>query len=205
MFASPAGDAGVVAASEDVGDGEVTEGGGAGILGVFEEVLGEGFVDGGVSVAEDTRTQAGDCVEDDEGGGFAAAEDVVTDGDFFVDEEITDASVDAFVAATDEHEVVVLGEPPDGCLVEGVALRGHEDAEGALPELGFDGFDAVSDGFGFHDHASAAAVGGVIGGAVAVFGVLADVVEGDIEHARGGGAFEDGGLERGRKKLRKKS
>jgi hypothetical protein len=47
----------------------------------------EAFVAAGVGVAEDAGEEADGGVEDDGGGEFAAGEDVVADGEFFVAEE----------------------------------------------------------------------------------------------------------------------
>ena len=113
MRGTPGVDFGVVAGEEDVGDFEGlavrgSEGFGAGVLGVFEVVaVGETFDGGGVFAAENAGEEAGDCVDDGEGGEFAAGKNVVADGDLCVDEG-EDAFVVAFIVAADEDEVLVV-------------------------------------------------------------------------------------------------
>ena len=149
-LAAPVADFEVVAVGEDFGDGDAAEVGGAGVVGVVEEAAGgvggagdavggfgvgvwrvvafaEAFVAGAVGVAEDAGEEADDGVDDDGGAEFAAGEDVVADGEFFVAEELGDALVDAFVAAADEDDAVEGGEVAGGGLGEGLALRGEQD------------------------------------------------------------------------------
>ena len=68
-----------------------------------------------------------DSVDEDDGGGFSAGEDVIADADFLVDEVLSDSFVDAFVASAADDESLFLGEVSDECLVEGLSLRGEED------------------------------------------------------------------------------
>jgi len=78
-------------------------------------------------VAEDAGKEADGGVEDNGGGEFATAEDVVADGEFFVGEEVCDALVHALVAAADEDDAVECGEAARSSLGEGLALCGEQD------------------------------------------------------------------------------
>ena len=91
----------MVAGEEDLRDAGAAEVFGTGVLGVFEEAGGEGVVGRGGLVAEDAGEEAGDGVEDDEGGELAAAEYVVADRELLVDVGF-DAFVEALVAGADQ-------------------------------------------------------------------------------------------------------
>lgn len=204
---APFGDLGVVAAEEDVGDAPAAEFDGAGVLGEFEEAGGVAVVGGALVVAEDSGEQAGDGVDDDGGGEGAVGEDVVADGKFAVDEVVDDALIDAFVVAAEEDEVGDFDELLGGALGEEGAGGGEEEGEGfSIFDFRFSSgvagscggafpisdlrtsifaqlFDRGEDGFAFEDHALAAAVGGVVGGAVFVGGPVAEVVGADGDEA----------------------
>ena len=105
MFLSPLGNFAVVAREEDVGDFQAAEVGGLGVLGVFEVIaVREGLDFGGGFAAEDAGDEAGDGIDNDEGGELAAGEDEAAEGDFVVDEG-EDALVVAFVMRA-ENDVV---------------------------------------------------------------------------------------------------
>ena len=63
--------------------------------------------------------------------------------------------------------------------------------------MGTEFFDGGEDGFAFEDHALAAAVGGVVGGAVFVGGPVAEVVGADGDEAALLGFADDALAERG--------
>ena len=73
MFGAPFGDFAVVAREEDAGNFHAAEVGGFGVLRVFEIVaIREGFDSGGGFAPEDSRDEADDGVDQDEGRQFPA-------------------------------------------------------------------------------------------------------------------------------------
>ena len=87
MLGAPSGDFAVVAREENLGDFQATEVGGLGVLGIFEVVaVGETLNEGGGFAAENAGEEASDAVDEDEGGEFAAGEDVVAEGNLMVDD-----------------------------------------------------------------------------------------------------------------------
>jgi len=172
----------MVAAEQDLGDVVFAKRVGASVLGIFEQGLGEAFIDRRGCVAKDTGAQAHDRVNDNDGCGFATRQDIVADGEFLIDEVFVDALINAFVATADEHEVVVLGECPGERLGEGLTLGGEQDAMGTAM-IALDGFDRSDDRAGLHDHAGATAVRCIVSAAVAIGRVIADVVHADVEGA----------------------
>lgn len=140
-------------------------------------------------MAEDAGEKADDGIDDDGCSEFAAGEDIVADGEFFIAEKLRDALIDSFVAAADENDAVEGGETAGGGLSEALALRGEQDdglAGGVATGLGRDleRFDAIEDGFGLEHHAFAAAEGTIVDGAMTVMREAAEIVGVDF-----GGAF----------------
>jgi hypothetical protein len=180
LSGAPFGDFAMVTAEEDIGDGQASEVGGFGVLRGFEEAGGtEGFFDGAEFVSEDAGEEADDGVDHDDCGDGAVGEDVVAEGEFFGLEVFDDAVVDAFVVAGDENEVGVGGEALSGGLIEAFAGgAGNDDAT-----AGGEGFDGGEEGFGFEDHARAAAGGGVIDLAMFAEAVVTEVVDVEVEGA----------------------
>jgi len=203
---SPGFDFCVMPRKQDLGHAAVFELLGAGVVGAVEESGVEGVVDGGVGVAEDAFDHARDGVDDNHGWEFAAGEDKVADGDFFVYASVDDALVDAFVVAADEDKAGERGELAGFVLGENGALGAGKEDAGAFGCAGVagDGVEGAGEGFGFEDHATASAVRGVVDDFVAVLGVVAEVVDAEVEQtlfpgpsedAFGQGAFEPGGEE----------
>ena len=172
----------MVAAEEDIRDGPAVVFGGTGVLGVFEEAVGERFVLGRGFVAEGVGDVARDGIDEDHGGEFAAGEDVIADGDFEVDAVFDEALVDAFVAATDDDEARVGREFADEGIIEAAASGRHVDdvagagvVEGAhVLEGGIEDIDA-------HDHALAAAERVVVDRRCLSVANVANVVIVDVE------------------------
>lgn len=175
---APFSDFTMVATEEDFGDLESSEVGGFGVLGSLEEASGaEGFFDGAEVVAQDAGEETDDGVDHDNGGDGTVGEDVVTDREFIGLEVFDDTVVDAFVVAGDEDEVWGGGEFLSGGLIETLAGGAGDDEATA----GRKGFDGGKEGFGFEDHAGAAARGGVIHLPVFAKAVLAEVMDVEVE------------------------
>jgi len=195
LAAAPAIDLGVVAGAEDAWGGPTSEVGGAGVLGILEQPVVERLFGEGIVRTEDTRELAGDGIDQDERGKFAAGDDDVADGDLAIGEVLADAFVDALVAAADEQQAIVGGEFADERAIEVAALRGEQDDfRGRLGE-GLDVLDGGEERLRLHDHAGAAAERGVIDGVVFVHGPIAELVDGDLDQAGVLSALEDGLVE----------
>ena len=169
--AAPGGDGGVVAGQQHVRYPAALPVGGAGVVGVFQQMRGEAFVGGAVGGAHDAGQQADDGVQHDQGGELAAGQHVVADGEFFHRVGVDDALVDAFVAAAEQDEAGGGGVALGVGLGEGAAARGEEHARAVVGDGGQRGVDHV----GAHHHAGAAAERGVVHCPVPVGGEVADV------------------------------
>ena len=144
---------------------------------------------------------AGDRLDEDHRGQLAAGEDVVADGDLAVDAVLDEALVDPFVAAGHEDEARMGGELAHEGVVETLALgRKVDDVAGGIG-LRLRGLEGGIQHVDLHHHAVPAAEGLVVDGAVAVGGVLADIVEVEVEEAGIAGALDDGDVERPGKRL----
>ncbi|MEY2598866.1 MAG: hypothetical protein RLZZ142_1125 [Verrucomicrobiota bacterium] len=202
LLAAPLGDGCMVAGEQDVRNPASLELHGTGVLGKFKETGGEGVVRGGGLVAENSGDEPDDGVDEYHGGDDAVGQDVVADGDFFVDEQVDDALVDALVVSAEENEVGAGGGEAlgGGVFERGAAWGEQEDA----CVFSFQGLDGVKNGFALEDHALSAAVRGFVCDAVFVFGPVAKVVGVDGGEAAGLGFAEDAFAQGGRGDLGKK-
>ena len=195
----------MVAGEQDVGDAPASKIRGTGVLRAFEEALRERVLSGGIFVAEDAWNEAGHGIDEYGGGDCAIGQNVIANGDLFVNEMVDDSLIDAFIMAAQQDEVASRGGEAGGYGVAETATGGGEIEDARWGgDFGFDGLDGSEDGFAFHDHPLAAAVRGIVGGGVFVRGPVAQVVDADIqqaffagalEHALAEGAFADGGEE----------
>ena len=135
-FGTPGADVGVMAVHENGGNVAAFPDGGAGVVGVVQQVPGAGaeavFVGAG-GVAQGARKQADDGVNKNHGGQFAAGEDEVAQADllqaaagFIFLEGIEDALVEAFVVAAEQKQAFGFGEVGAEGLGEGLAFGGGE-------------------------------------------------------------------------------
>src|SRR4030095_3144596 len=134
--------------------------------------------------------QAGDGVDHESGGEFAAGENEIADGDLFGGEMFGDAFIDAFVAPAKEKDAVELRVAAGGFLGEALAGGGEQDDGGVGVErwpgggvangMAEERFDCFEEWFGLEDHAFAAAKGAIVDGAMAVFGEFAQILDEDI-------------------------
>ena len=103
--------------------------------------------------------------------------------------------VDPLVAAADQDHARPLAALAHQRLVPDASL-GREQDGGRPGALGLELFDRGEERLRFHDHAGAAAVGGVVRDPVPVEGPGAQVVDADVEHPALAGAVDDALLER---------
>lgn len=195
LFLAPFFDFTVVAGEEDFGHWHAAEVFGPGILRVFEVVfMAEGLGHRGLIAAEGSGEEPDAGVGDHHGGEVAGGEHVVADREFPINKGLADASVDAFVVAADEDQMLFSGQGPGVGLAELFTGRAHqEDLGGGSSQ----GFDSREEGFTEHHLAGAAAVGTVVDPAVFVLGEIAQLVDADVAEALAAGATDNGGVERG--------
>ena len=117
-----------------------------------------------------------DSVDDNHSGKLAAAHYVVAHAQFLGCKVLEDALVDALVASADEDETIEARETLRGALVEHSSLGAHHDDRRIGRRLQC--ANGLEERSGAHDHAGPAAEWGVVGRAMAVVGMGAQVVSG---------------------------
>lgn len=202
MLLAPAIDGSVVTAEEDGRDGAAFEFSRPRVLRVFEEAVGERLVLRGLRIPEGTRHVAGDCIDQDHRGQFASGHDEITKRDLLVHPSINEAFVDAFIAAADEDEAGPTGEITDEAVADGLALWREVDDVGRVGREWGDAFNRTGEDIDTHYHAGPAAERVIVDALVAAGGVVANIVDYQVEEAGLPGAFQDGDIERASERLR---
>src|SRR4051794_22715379 len=128
MVAPPAGDRGVVAAEQDVGDGVPPELPGAGVLRVFQAPVGaERLILRAGRIAQHAGDQPHHRVDDDHGRDLAPREDIVADGQQLGPQDVEDPLVEPLVPAAEQHQAPRPGQLPDPSLIEPTPLGRQGD------------------------------------------------------------------------------
>ncbi len=111
----------MVAAEQDIGHTPAVKLDRAGVLRSFDEAAGETVVGRAIGVAQHSRQEAYDGIDENSGGECTVRENVISDGDLIVHEMIDDALIDPFIMTAQHDEMraglCVLGgeglfEPP---------------------------------------------------------------------------------------------
>lgn len=173
-----------------------------GVLPVFEQAAAEGIAGRRILAAEHARQQPRDRIQNHQGGQFAAGQDVVANGQFFVHVMAAKALVHPFVAAANEGQPLLPGQSGSRGLIQPVAPGRKENHPGPRP-VAARRLEAGRQGFGFHHHAFAAAEGAIVGHAVPVVGMVADVVHSHADLFRAERPANHPLVERGDEKFRK--
>jgi len=184
FLAAPSSDFTMVSADQDFGNALSSKLSRAGVVRMFQQGLpGEGFVERGLWIAQNTVPQPGDRIDDDQSSQLASRENIVSDRDLAIDMGIN-AGIQSFVVATYQRKAIELGQFLGEFLIEGSPPRPEQI--GPLGLVGrADGLDAFDDWRHFHHHATSSPKGKVIDGSVTIMGVLADVVEVHAHEALG--------------------
>ena len=200
LLPPPALDLAMVTAQQHVGDRHAPVFRGARVLGILEQPGREGLV-GRRCLVDDPGQQAQDGVDDDQRRQLPAGQHVVADGHLQVDQR-PDAVVDALVARTQQHQVLLARQLLGTRLVEPLTTRVEQDADGTGAPRRHQGVERRGDRLGSQHHAGAAAVRIVIDAAVAPQAPAAQVVSVDLRRTRCQGASWDALGERSREQLR---
>ena len=105
-------------------------------------------------VAQGTRDEAHQAVDQDGGTEFPSGEDIVADAYLFGNQMFADTFVDAFVVTAEDDDVLLHRELVAQRLVEHLAVRAHVD-DFVVVALAFQVADAVVDRLDHHHHARA--------------------------------------------------
>src|SRR5690606_1525237 len=139
--------------------------------------------------AEHARHQARARVDHHERRQFSPGEHEVAQGKLLV-YKMTHPLVHSFVAPADEYEAPGRGVLPGHGLVE-AAPGGVEEDDAGARQGGAGVLDRLHQRLDLHHHAGAAAVGGVVGDAMLVVGVLPQVAHPYLDQAAVDGLAED--------------
>ncbi len=162
----------MVAAKQNPGDFPTFVVGGTRVVRVVENPVGKGILFRRVAVAQHPGDQAHHGIGDDQRGQNAARQHKVAYGNLIVDQVVGHALIDAFIVATKQDQVLLqrefarcgIGKPP--------SLRRHQNdfrfRRSNRREREVDGFD-------FHHHPRATAIGSVIDRAMAVSRPIAQI------------------------------
>lgn len=132
-------------------------------------------------VAEHTRHEPDDRVDNDHRGNLAPIEDEIADRYFLRFEQIDNSLIKPFVPAAQQQQSLVAGKFFHKLLIESPPLGGQQ--HDACWRFGhrLDGLDALDDRFGFENHAWSTAEGSIINVVVFSCGPIANVVEVDLD------------------------
>ena len=191
-------------------------GAGLGVAGTFQEAIREAVLLVASRVAEHTGNEADDSFSDDQHRYFPTDEYIVSDRDLFdsvvAGGIVDDALVNALVAPTSEHNVVLRRPGPRHVLSKGLTGGRRHDEQRflidtllitatvhvgvtRLNEVGLRRFqqgrisntngnivECRSPDLGFHDHARSSAVGRVVDGFMHVCRPVPKVVYADLKN-----------------------
>ena len=111
---------------------------------------------------------------------FASREHIVANAEFACDEVLAYALVNAFVMTAKHDEVSFERELVGDVLIEGFSIGAHVNHL-VIVALGLQGRDAPVDGLALHHHASAATIGVIVNAAPFVGGIVAQIVQLNVD------------------------
>src|SRR6476469_4383023 len=189
LLVAPLLDPAVVARQQDVGHLAAAPGRRLGVDGVLEQAALVALLHQALGVADDAGQQPGHRLDDREHGDLSPVQHVVAEADRGDPHRgggvLEHPLVDALVPPAGERQPRLGGQLVRHRLVEPDAGRaGHQQVRllrRRSGRLGAHVVERLAPRLGPHDHAGAAAVRGVVDGAVPVVGEVAQVVHHDVE------------------------
>lgn len=156
------------------------------VLRVLQKPAFEAIVGDGAFVSDHSGKKPRDDIGEYHRGKFATGQDVIADGDFFVDTKLDKALVDAFVVSADDDEIVKARQLLGLLLREKPSLRRHQHGThlGALG-LRARGLPGAVKHIDFEEHPLTTAKRRVIGGTMFVGGEIADLSQIERDAATG--------------------
>ena len=135
------------------------------------------------------------AIDDPHGRQFPAGEHKIPQGDLFIS-QAANSLIKSLVVSAEENELIEAASPaPEITLVQGLALRGHQ--QGATRTHRGDGFKRRIHRFGFEHHSRPPAVGSVVDFAITIVRVLPWIVKMKFGDATGQGPADDPELGQG--------
>ena len=200
FFAPPAGDADMIPAAQHVRHGQALQHLRARVVRIFQQPVGKTLVLAGLLLAHVARHETGHSLQHGQRSAFPAVEHGLAHADRLKREKIVQASVQPFIAAADEGDVLFLRQLPRQGLRKGTSPRRHEQhasRRGDRPQ-------GRGHRLPLHDHTGAAAIRAIVHMAVLVRAERARVVQGAGHEARLPGPAHETGLQRRTEKFGKK-
>ena len=169
----------MIAGQQDVGHGLARKNARAGVLGVFEERLGEGVPTRRSRIAQDSGNETGNGVHDDHGSQFSAAQDVVSDGNLVVTEVLGHPFINPFIPSADEDQTGNPAQVAGDVLREQTSLGSQQQNPGIGAAFS-EGVQSPNNGLGLHDHALSTSERPIVRDLVLVRGIVPNVVYTDL-------------------------
>jgi hypothetical protein len=158
-----------------------------------------------VSITQNVRLQACDCIEQDHGGQLAARQHEVADADLHIHMGIDETLIHALIAATYQHGTVSAGHVLHHAMVQALPNGREQHDQRAFSPLSVNNFQSFLQWLGHHHHAGPAAKRPIVNAAVVAHGYVPRIEQVHINCPRiESPASDTSGQKRG-EKLWKKS
>jgi len=179
------------------------------------EIFAERFILRRSFISQRTRNKPRNRIDDQHRRKFPAAQNIVSDGNFFRGEMFGDPLVNSFVAPAKKHDAIQPRILPRGILLEEFSGSRHQNDGrlrivhggqlGAAKAPAKQCFDRLEKRFRFQHHPFAPAKRPVIDAAVAIPSEHTQVLYVDLDEVRLASTPKDSMIERASKKFRKNS
>ena len=160
-MATPAVDSAMISGNKYFGNRMAFENLRSGKMRILQQPAHKTLLRYGLVIAEYTRHQPGHRVQNDQGGQFAAGENVVADGDFVVDEVGTYPLINSFVSTANQAYMFQPTKLKSDLLPENSTLGTQQYYLSSLIRFS-NAVNGSRQGLRFHHHAAAAAKRSVI-------------------------------------------
>ncbi len=134
--------------------------------------------------AEHAGDVADDRIDDHHRREFAAGQDVIADADFVGDDQFADAGVDAFIMPAEQNQAIQRRQLDGDLMRKDASARRHENHRGGV-RLRLHRLDRAHEHVSAQEHPAAAAVGRIVDGVMLIEGVVADIVQAQVEQVPG--------------------
>src|SRR5436190_14163460 len=195
LLGTPAGDLGVVARNQNIGNFHPAELSRPRVLRILEQPEVERFFMRTGVIAQHARQQPRYRVHNHHCRQRAVRQHVIANGQLIVRQPFAHAFIKTFVMAGDEQQMLESGQFAGDCLVKGSSRRRKQNHASVFPR---EAFDCFKERFRLEQHARPAAKGPVVHGAMPVMRVIAQIVQAEFQPPGLTSALDDALIERPR-------